>query len=346
MARRLYIHCGLHKTGSTALQHQMSRLADRLAERGVLLPLTSGRHGRRGVHHGLAHHVASARRFAAREQSYRALAAEIAAFEGEAAYLSSEDFEAILGEAPALERLKQLAEATGAALVLVLYLRSQIEYAESLYLQSLRMGYPDPADAALAAVLDTGTLRWRRWCYHFDYQAVVAGLEAQGFEVRVRSYHRLVGGSTASDMLDLLGQGDLAEDTAAAVRRNPTRRAGNIAQFARNALGEEAPPAEHLAAIDALLGDLRVRLGPELRAAFAARFDPGNALLDQRFPGLALAETLSSHAAEVPEGPRLEHVFSKATLEQVQGAGAPTESHLAQLTAMWRGADLTEAGSA
>jgi hypothetical protein len=59
---RLYVHCGLHKTGTTALQDFLAAQAATLARAGVLYP-RAGRPGVAGGQHNIAWRLAGDRRF-------------------------------------------------------------------------------------------------------------------------------------------------------------------------------------------------------------------------------------------------------------------------------------------
>ena len=94
MPRRLVLHAGPHKTGTTALQAAFAREAARLAEAGVLYPAT----GRLGpAHHALAEACRTGDRRLLEALSREARGAETV-------LLSSENFAPL--DAPALARLR------------------------------------------------------------------------------------------------------------------------------------------------------------------------------------------------------------------------------------------------
>ena len=93
--RRVLLHVGLHKTGSTALQRFLANAAEELRVRGVLYPV-SGRPANSEGHHNIAWQMGGDRRFRSFAGTLDDVASEISSFPGDA-ILSSEDFETILG---------------------------------------------------------------------------------------------------------------------------------------------------------------------------------------------------------------------------------------------------------
>ncbi|MEO1000013.1 MAG: hypothetical protein AAFW69_05340, partial [Pseudomonadota bacterium] len=191
--KRLYIHCGLHKTGSTAIQRAVPAFARRLRRKGTLAIYR----GQRFQQHRLAVAIRGARTFEREADAAERVSRALAAHRGVAAVISSESFECVLRRPDALARLHDLAAAGGAAPVLVLYLRGQADYAMSLYLQMIGLrGFWRPFDDVLDEVLRDGRLIDGRRDFQFDYADLARHLRASGFEVVLRSFHTLVRGST------------------------------------------------------------------------------------------------------------------------------------------------------
>ena len=85
--RRLVVHIGPRKTGSTTIQRMLVSRAASLRDSGVYVPRAGNKRGHRGTHAGLAWE--SRRQGTAR---WRALATEVRVAEGDRIVLSAEDF--------------------------------------------------------------------------------------------------------------------------------------------------------------------------------------------------------------------------------------------------------------
>jgi hypothetical protein len=239
----LYLHCGLHKTGTTSLQAALSASHARLREAGLLYPL-AGRFPLRDRpgggpgkphHHNLVFQLARSRRFDHRHGDLGDLASEIATFDGDVV-LSSEIFEWFLADPPALAPIEQLARMTGRRFVIVIYLRNQIDYCESLFHEMLKHGagreYRQHADA----IAQAGQSAFRDWVNQFDYERMLDGLAGSGLcELTVRNVHSLAGGSIFADFAAAIGfDGDIQPSPGeenSNQRLTPIRALG---QFYRN----------------------------------------------------------------------------------------------------------------
>ena len=232
---RLYVHCGLHKTGTTALQDFLAAQAATLARAGVLYP-RAGRPGVAGGQHNIAWRLAGDRRFDPAWGDLDALAAEIDGFDGDVA-LSSEDFEGLLTTPGGLAPLADLAAAGGRALVLILYVRHQADYLESLYYQCLKAGLRVEFAQFAREAVARGEVRMADWRFVFDFgRALDIAGRLEGCELRVRNYHVVERGSVICDFLGQLGvPAALFSDEALMLRahdREPLLIA--LARFYRN----------------------------------------------------------------------------------------------------------------
>jgi hypothetical protein len=104
--RRLFIHCGLHKTGTKALQIFLRNNTKRLRDAGILYPYAGCLDSVASGHHNIAWQIARDRRFDKALGDIGALAKEIGNFSGDI-LLSSEDFEGALGRPEAFAPLMQ-----------------------------------------------------------------------------------------------------------------------------------------------------------------------------------------------------------------------------------------------
>ncbi|MEM9845946.1 MAG: hypothetical protein AAF965_14190, partial [Pseudomonadota bacterium] len=184
---RLVIHCGLHKTGTTALQAALVKMAPSLAERGVSFP--SFEPGKPSAHHWLAKAIKGPHIYSKSRTNISGLIEAARATDPHTVCLSSEDFETHLRHPRAIARLMDIAGELKANVVFLIYVRNQVEYLESLYLQFLRMGLGKDASEVVEEVLETGQFQWRRWVIHFDYAAAIRDLAKTESEIVVQNYH-------------------------------------------------------------------------------------------------------------------------------------------------------------
>jgi hypothetical protein len=318
--RRLFLHAGLHKTGTTAIQTALAASADRLRQDGLLYP-SVGRPRMAGAecgHHNLAWELAGDRRFDPAFGTLDEAFAECAAFPGDA-ILSSEDFESVLGSPRGLRRLAGDRRLRGIDLVGVIYLRDQVSYAEALFCELLRHGMHQDATAFCDAILRHGQFRFRDWIYHFDYHAMLRQLSSvRGMRVEVRPYAALRGGSTPVDFLHATGFG-IERLVDPDRRENP--RDSIAASIAHFCAGDGERDVDALAArLQQLLGpetrERRASLGPRRRQAFRRRFAAGNRRLARRrrLP----SATLDWSDTPPPGGIDLEQLFTTATARLVR----------------------------
>ncbi len=214
----MFVHCGLHKTGTTAIQTVFAEHRDRLRAHGVLYP-SSGSH--QVGHHNLAWELTGDRRFDPAALTLARVVREIAGFGGDVV-LSSEDFESILDRADLIAPLLRRLGATGRDIRVVVYARQSTAYAESLYLELLKHDYTAPFPQFVREIRSGGAVRFREWTFQFDRTCIAAGLAAAGQRhVTWRSFEDAARhGGVVADFLALLGCDPRLPDHATAARRN------------------------------------------------------------------------------------------------------------------------------
>lgn len=306
--RMIQIHAGIHKTGSTAIQHRLARLVPDLAAHGVALP-NFGSRGQR--HHALAGFATDPE---GTEWAWDKLARNLRRSGAERVLLSSEHF---IGADP--EVVKTALERLGPHQPRFhFYVRPHVGLYTSLYLQRVKAGAAVVAPTNFAESYSQGA--------EFDYvPAIERYIEVFGPDaVRVREFDpdRFEGGSLIADawhVLDLppdllakaVGEGDTIV--------NPTPTAEQavlliaLARRLRGAMDRGADPQPIRRALWTLLTDLRARL-PEggspyrlplaLQRAIAAHTEPARAAFADRLDRPASPAFLSEplHAPE-PMGP-------------------------------------------
>lgn len=281
--RLIQIHAGIHKTGSTAIQHQLARLVPDLAERGVALPYF----GSRGHwHHTLAAFTSDPEGCT---RAWARIARRATKSDAERTILSTEHF--IRADPLALR--DALAEMGDHVLRIHFYVRPHVALFTSLYLQRVKAGVATSGPADLAASYATSA--------EFDYVPAITRymdvFGADAVKLRVFDPENFEGGSLMSDVWafldlppDLLPKATENGDTIV----NPTPTAEQavllmaLANRLRATLGWRGGPQPVRRALSTLMGELRERLdGPstayrlpiELQRAIKAQTEPGRAAL-------------------------------------------------------------------
>jgi hypothetical protein len=206
--RTLYIHIGQPKTGSSSIQRFLVDNRAALLEAGLGL----------GPYMTLASGKSLPLRRAIERQGLAAVMAELAASPGESLVISSEHLCDILGDEARAEAIRDAARPHFRPVVVV-FLRRQDFWHESLYAQEVKTVYAGTIEAYTAAALAGPG---------YDYDGGVARLERVfgAGNVRVRLYHDRGPNDVVADFLGAL---ELAVDRDAAgdaPRRNasPHRR--------------------------------------------------------------------------------------------------------------------------
>lgn len=174
-ARRVptcYVHVGTHKTGTTSLQMLLTRNERVLAEAGIHVP-RAGQAWPPSGHHNIAWELNTDARFDPRQGTLAQLVEEIAAVQAPIACVSSEDFEYLHEKPDRLEHLAASLQSAGYDARIIIYLRPQAEYAESLYPTLLMHDLAADFGQFLNAILRDGLFAYRVWTFRFDYTALL-----------------------------------------------------------------------------------------------------------------------------------------------------------------------------
>ena len=187
VTRTCFVHIGTHKTGSTALQFFLDENRTAFDEAGLGV-LRTGRDSLHWLNHDLAWELIAGKNMV----QLRALEQELRGLSSAHAILTSEDFSLLHDRPDAIERLTSAIRRTGFRPVIIVYLRDQASYADSMYGQRFRSGEPiAPFPAFIRAILDTGTFQLENGgAVEFDYERLLAPFEALvGMtDVAVRAY--------------------------------------------------------------------------------------------------------------------------------------------------------------
>ena len=171
--RVCFVHVGTHKTGSTALQMFLDEHAGEL-ERAGFYYARSGRgvDGLHFVHQGLA---ADLRRFEGTNGTVAAVARDIGASGAPWACISTEGLHPLHARTERLILLREALTDAGYRMRLVIYLRPQSDYLESLYSLLVQVGIAIPFPEFLRSALRDGCVVWKRQIFRFTYGRLLDG---------------------------------------------------------------------------------------------------------------------------------------------------------------------------
>jgi sulfur relay (sulfurtransferase) DsrF/TusC family protein len=298
---KLYIHCGVHKTGTTSLQAYCSEFADYLLTNNILYPKSSRQLG--WGQHNLALGLTRDRRFIRSCGDLQTIREEVGDFRGHI-LLSSEAFQFGFEEPECLLPLIDFARETNRDVVFICYIRNQHDFLLSLYPEILKHGYSLEFKEALKTVLSTGVIRSLEQNFQFDYDLVLQKLkQIKGTEVVLRNYEKLEGGSTVTDFFSFLKL-KIPNREALTLRMNPRAcTESSLTLFYQKRV--DRPLSEWENAVLVHLGKLKgeVRLSPQTQASLARHFYASN----QRLPWppediAAFQARLSSKVAKCARG--------------------------------------------
>lgn len=175
-ARKALIHVGTHKTGTKSIQLFLSRNWTALRNAGLYVP-NAGRHffsetAATPGHHDLAAELATGER-----ALLDALLVEIERAAAPTVFLSSEEFHPLAFSAQALPALRDALAGAGYEPVVIVYLRAQAEYAQSLYAELAKTQNSYRFTAYLQSILATGRFgSGDAYVIEFEYSRLLAAL--------------------------------------------------------------------------------------------------------------------------------------------------------------------------
>jgi hypothetical protein len=247
-----FIHCGLHKTGTTALQQFFGSNAQVLLDAGLHYP-SAGTSTAPG-HHNLAWELARDRRFFGRHGNLEMMLRQTAAV-GKDTVISSEDFESSLLSPERWTSVVEALRDLGFSVSFVIYLREPASYLRSLFLENIKHGCGDEFSTVARSVVERGSYTLEDWVFQFDYDLIARAMaRVPSCKVIFRSFEHLVDGSIVADFFDAIGHivppGTKVADTQANVQAGATDL---LEQFYSNRRFIFMPPAERVAEIVRLM---------------------------------------------------------------------------------------------
>ncbi len=150
--RPCIIHVGTHKTGTTSLQLFLDANYEELHKGGLYLP----RAGRPAEMAWGNHRLAWELLVNGESEDLRALVAELREVSPPCAMLTSEDLSLLWARPDALAMLAESLASVGYAPKVLMYLRSQAAYAESMYVERIKQAHLRPIAEYLEEVWTTG----------------------------------------------------------------------------------------------------------------------------------------------------------------------------------------------
>ena len=274
--RSLYIHVGLPKTGSSAIQRFLVDNRDALLAAGLglgpYLTLPSGK--------------SAALRRAIADEGLPAVMAALAASPGDSIAISSEQLSSILFEAPAEAEALRDAALPHFRPVVVVFLRRQDYWHESLYAQQVKTSYADTIEAYTEMMLG-------KYPGDFDFDACLGRLERVfgPDNIRVRLYRDAGPNDVIADFLSALDLDRLDLAGARGVgRQNESPHRRKILFLSRVPKPDPAVQdlAAHMTRIVEKTGAIaddgqRFLLPPALRHRLVAANEAGNRALVARY---------------------------------------------------------------
>ena len=253
-----FIHCGLHKTGTTALQNFFARNAQALLDAGLHYPGSGTSVG--GAHHNLAWELGRDRRFLGRHGNLELMLRQAASV-GRDTVVSSEDFESSLLSPERWTPLVDALKGLGFSVTFVIYLREPASYLQSLFLENIKHGCGDEFGTVARTMLERGTYGFNDWTFQFDYDLIARQMaRVAGARVVFRSFEHLIEASIIPDFFALIGhsvpEGIVTADAEANVQADPPSL---LKQFLRNRYSPHFPAIAQVIEIsEMLLGERKV----------------------------------------------------------------------------------------
>lgn len=170
----VFVHAGLHKTGSTAIQSFLSLNRGLLAARGLYIP-EAGAVGIGEADQWAHHNIAWEAGGYATSPDAGGLDDLVAELERERpprACISSEVFATLYRQPEMLARVRSALLAIGAEVRVVLFFRPQASYLEGIYAELVKHGLAEPFDAFFERALVAGAVEYDDATYGLEYDRI------------------------------------------------------------------------------------------------------------------------------------------------------------------------------
>lgn len=172
MLKKVFLHIGTHKTGTTAIQDALARNRVLLRKHGILVPRT-GCISRRSGHHNIAWELNGDPRFSEKNGTFDELIEEIQRSKQEVVIISSEDFEYIHGYDDTLALIKDRFASINCQVEIIVVVRKHGEYLRSLYLELLKHDVTLTWKNFKARAIEGRLVVKDRWIFNLSYTELV-----------------------------------------------------------------------------------------------------------------------------------------------------------------------------
>lgn len=188
--RQLYVHIGLHKTGTTSIQWYLNRHLRKFAAQGLYVPQAGCPSPRASGHHNLAWTLLRAAQAQPALGDVDTLLRELEQAQAERAVISSEDFVHLAEHPAVLSAFDAALTGAGWRPIYILFLRAPGAYALSIYQelrkQGVEIAFSNFLDGALAA---DGARALKGLGAHLDFERLTTRWRAATTgELRILSY--------------------------------------------------------------------------------------------------------------------------------------------------------------
>jgi hypothetical protein len=309
--RRCFIHIGTHKTGTTSIQHLLSRNSPALQQKGFYYP-NAGRLEKHPGQHNLAWQISGDHRFQDDYGTIDDLIKEVKDSSDDI-ILSSEDFECSLYHPAKFSGFISLLQSHHFLVTVILYVRNQVDYLARLYLTLLHFKLDLTFDELLGPTLDQGEFRWHDWIFNFDYSDLLRRIEEnENVGIIVRSYDQ-ARTSVCGDFLSIfnitLRDFDVDEEVFANMSLPLKEYVGMFLwnRTGRQLLEDEARAIENLISQEAST----IELSPLVTSDLFQRFKQSNRNL---FINYGIPEPKMENTDGVqnsPQGPYIDKLFNE-----------------------------------
>ena len=317
--RKCLMHIGTHKTGTTSIQAMLAGHRPDLARHGWLYP-TAGIPGGLFGHHNAAWELIHDHRFRPQHGTVADLLDEIDKSELDV-ILSSEYFECAVHDHATFGIFIEVLRGRALEVTIVVYLRNQVDYARSLYLELLNHQYDTTFDEFVSEVLEHRTIRWKKWVFAFCYRDFLKKLPAET-NIIVRSYDRVH--SVIDDFPSILGVSppDLNVHSDLRVQQQlPISSAFAAFYENRTSNGLDAGRPWLLPLIARALDGPEVGMARVTRERLITAYHESNHFVESRY-GLSglidMPRTRLDSTGEPVSGPSLEGIFSATTTHLIE----------------------------
>lgn len=233
--RTIWLHIGVHKTGTTSIQTTLARHRDLLRTHGVYVP-KAGTVDACSGHHAIAWAALEDSRYRPAYGDIHDLCRELSVIPERVALISSEALEYLVEQGDALREIEAALLQVGWEARYVVYLRRQSGYAASLWNELAKHGLNVGYGRFVWEILLHGRFVMNRnWVFHFDFMRFLAHWRAATTgPIQARAYERdRPAAHLIRDFLLLLGVD--ADAAASVAERSPTL---NVGAARRPGMGE------------------------------------------------------------------------------------------------------------